>query len=169
MKNMLKKSLIPSVVTALRLLVAPVLFYTILMNQYLGAILILVFAGITDFLDGYLARRLDASSDSGAYLDVISDFILIVLGFAAFVLKGWYDPFILLIIIAMFALFLATSSLKKLVYDPVGKYLGAFLMVMLFITLLFPEPLIRTILLVLLVIICLTSIISRFSIFLMRK
>jgi len=166
---MLKKSLIPSIVTALRLLVAPVLFYTIMTNQYLGAILILIFAGITDFLDGYLARKLDASSDSGAYLDVISDFILIVLGFAAFVLKGWYDPFILLLIITMFALFLATSSLKKLVYDPVGKYLGAFLMIMLFITLLFPEPLIRTSLLVLLVIICLTSIISRFSVFLRQN
>ena len=166
---MSKKALIPSIVTALRLLVAPALFYTITMNQYLGAILILIFAGFTDFLDGYIARRLDASSDSGAYLDVISDFILIVLGFAAFVLKGWYDPFILLLIIAMFALFLATSSLKKLVYDPVGKYLGASLMVMLFVTLLFPEPLIRTILLVLLVIICLISIISRFSLFLRRK
>lgn len=164
-----KKSFIPSLVTALRLLVAPVFFYMIMADQYLLAILILIFAGITDFLDGYLARKLDASSDIGAYLDVISDFILIVLGFAAFVLKGWYDPFILLIIITMFALFVATSSLKKLVYDPVGKYLGAFLMVMLFITLLFPQPLIRTILLVLLVIICLASIISRFSIFLRRN
>ncbi|WP_321423360.1 CDP-alcohol phosphatidyltransferase family protein [uncultured Methanobacterium sp.] len=169
MKNTSKKALIPSIVTALRLLVAPALFYTIMMNQYLGAILILIFAGFTDFLDGYLARRLDASSDSGAYLDVISDFILIVLGFTAFVLKGWYDPLILLLIIAMFALFLATSSLKKLVYDPVGKYLGAFLMFMLFVTLLFPEPLIKTILLILLVIICLISIISRFSLFLRRK
>jgi CDP-diacylglycerol--glycerol-3-phosphate 3-phosphatidyltransferase/cardiolipin synthase len=69
----------------------------------------------------------------------------------------------------MFILFIGTSGLKKPVYDPVGKYLGAYLMVMIFILLLFQEPLIREILLVLLVIIWLVSIISRlYSIFIQK-
>jgi hypothetical protein len=69
----------------------------------------------------------------------------------------------------MFCMFIGTSGLKKPVYDPVGKYLGAYLMVMIFLSILSPEILVRQILLILLLILCLVSVISRFSVFIAKN
>ena len=163
------KSHIPNGITSIRLILAPIFFNVLLNDLYLVSILLLTFAGLTDALDGYIARKMGLTSEIGAYLDVTSDFVLIFAGFLAYIIKGWYDPLILLLILIMFILFIGTSGLKKPVYDPVGKYLGAYLMVMLFISLLFIEPWIREILLILLVTICLASIISRFFVFFRRN
>jgi CDP-diacylglycerol--glycerol-3-phosphate 3-phosphatidyltransferase/cardiolipin synthase len=166
---MFYKSYIPNALTYFRFIAAALFFYTFFNDFILISLLLIVLAGITDILDGYIARKIDSTSNKGAYLDVISDFALIITCFLAFVIKGWYNPLILILIITMFILFIGTSGLKKPVYDPVGKYLGAYLMVMIFILLLFQEPLIREILLVLLVIIWLVSIISRlYSIFIQK-
>ena len=160
------KSYIPNGLTSIRFIAAPILFYAFLSNLFLISVTILVIAAITDVLDGYIARKMGSATNVGSYLDVTADFALIITTFGAFVIKGWYDPLILMLITIMFILFIGTSGLIKPLYDPVGKYLGAYLMGMILISLLFPEPLIREILLVLLIIFCLASIISRFSIFL---
>jgi len=156
------KSHIPNALTSFRFIAALLFFYAFLNDLFLTSVSILILALITDAVDGYIARKLDATSDIGAYLDVTADFILIVTCFLAYVIQGWYDPLILLLIIAMFLLFVATSGLKKPVYDPMGKYLGAYLMLMVFISLLFPEFVVRQILFILLILICLTSVLTRF-------
>lgn len=156
------QSQIPNTLTSVRFIAAPIFFYTFLNGLFLISAFIIILALITDVLDGYVARKLDVTSDIGAYLDVISDFVLIVACFLAYVIKGWYDLLILFLIIAMFLLFVATSGLKKPVYDPMGKYLGGYLMLMILISLLFPEVIVRQILLIVLILICLTSVLTRF-------
>ena len=141
---------LPNALSYIRILLSPILFYTIIHGLILISIGILVLAGITDILDGFIARREGLSSNKGAYLDVTSDFILIISCFLAFVVIGWYDLLILVLIVIMFILFIGTSGLKKPLYDPVGKYLGAYLMVMIFISLIFPESFLRQILVILL-------------------
>jgi CDP-diacylglycerol--glycerol-3-phosphate 3-phosphatidyltransferase/cardiolipin synthase len=163
------KSHIPNTLTSIRFIAAPIFFYAFLNDLFLVSAFMLILSLITDAVDGHVARKLNATSDMGAYLDVTADFILILACFLAYVIQGWYDPLILALIIAMFLLFVGTSGLKKPVYDPMGKYLGGYLMIMVFISLLFPEPFIRKILLIVLVIICLISIISRFSVFFYRN
>ncbi len=85
--------------------------------------MIIIFTGVTDALDGYIARKLGATSDIGAYLDVISDFIFILACFLAYTINGWYDPLVLLLIIIMFCMFIGTSGLKKTCLRPGGKVL----------------------------------------------
>jgi phosphatidylglycerophosphate synthase len=160
---------LPNALSYIRILLSPILFYTIINGLILISIGILVLAGITDILDGFIARREGLSSIKGAYLDVTSDFILIISCFLAFVVIGWYDPLILVLIVLMFILFIGTSGLKKPVYDPVGKYLGAYLMVMIFISLIFPESFLRQILVIVLLIISICSIISRLMVFVRRN
>jgi CDP-diacylglycerol--glycerol-3-phosphate 3-phosphatidyltransferase/cardiolipin synthase len=163
------KSYIPNALTYFRFIAAVRFFYTFLNDLFLISLLIIVLAGITDFLDGYIARKIGSTSNKGAYLDVTSDFVFIITCFLAFVIKGWYNPLILILIIIMFFLFIGTSGLRKPVYDPVGKYLGAYLMVMIFISILFQEQLIREFLLVLLILIWIVSVISRlYSIFIQK-
>lgn len=69
---------LPDCVTGLRLLLVPLVLWLGLVGQgrLVGAALIL--AGLTDFLDGYLARRLGQQSARGAWLDSLADSLLLV-------------------------------------------------------------------------------------------
>lgn len=162
---MFKKSYIPNSLTLARFLLALIIFYGIIKHFFLFSIVALVFAFITDALDGYLARKFNCTTDRGAYLDVTADFVLIFSCFSAYFLLGWYDPLVLILIMIIFILFVVTSGSKKPVYDPMGKYLGTYLMGMIFITLILPEPIIRQILLMILILISLFSIFSRLLFF----
>ena len=166
---MLYKSHLPNALTSARFLAGPIFFYAFLNGLFIVSLFILVFSGITDVLDGYVARKMGTSSDKGAYLDVVADFLLIIFCFWAYVIRGWYDPLIMGLIITMFLLFVATSGLKKPVYDPMGKYLGAYLMLMILISLLFTERVVWQFLLILLIIICLTSVLTRLFFFMRRS
>jgi CDP-diacylglycerol--glycerol-3-phosphate 3-phosphatidyltransferase/cardiolipin synthase len=162
---MFKRSFIPSGISSIRFLIAPLFVFTFFKGLYPLSILIFALACFTDFMDGYVARKMDTTSNAGAYMDVTADFVLILACFSVYVFVGWYDPLVLLLIITMFSLFIATSGLKTPVYDPVGKYLGAFLMGMIVLSLLLPQPTVRQILMVLLILFCLSSIVSRLFFF----
>jgi phosphatidylglycerophosphate synthase len=168
-KKVSGKYFIPTGLTVLRIVAAPLFFYTFLNGYHLLNLLVFIFAIFTDFLDGYIARKMGATSNVGAYLDVIADFILVGTCFLAFVIQGWYDPLIMGLILLIFFLFVATSGLKKPVYDPVGKYTGSYLMGMILLSLLFSEPLLRQILWVVLVLFSSVSIITRIIFFLRRN
>ena len=64
--------------TVLRLLLAPVVVVCILYGRFGWALGALVLAGLTDMMDGALARRLGENSDLGALLDPLADKVLIV-------------------------------------------------------------------------------------------
>ena len=57
--------LLPNVLTAARLAVAPWLFYLLWHRQYGLALIVIFIAGVTDGLDGLLARKLGATSKLG--------------------------------------------------------------------------------------------------------
>ncbi len=120
---------LPSALTALRLASIPWLLQALNQHQQARAIAILLLAGLTDILDGYLARKLDVCSTWGAYFDASAGLALVLAAFAIFVRQGIYPAWTLLLIGAMFAQFVLTSRLGRPVYDPVGKYYGAFLLV----------------------------------------
>lgn len=74
-------ALLPNALTLLRLLLALPVGYLIVQGQFGAALLVGLLAGVTDALDGLLARRLDAQSRFGAALDPAADKILITTAF----------------------------------------------------------------------------------------
>jgi len=156
------KVLIPSVFTSIRIILAPIFFYTVINDLFIYSICIFTFAMATDVIDGYLARRLDVISSNGAYFDIVSDFIFVVAGFSAFIINGIYPFWILIIIFFMFWQFIVTSKFQVPIYDPVGKYYGAFLFLTIFIGLIINNPFINLILTILIVIFTIISITSRY-------
>src|SRR4051812_5226530 len=60
---------IPNVLSFLRLALVPVFLWLVLAGEDGPALLVLVFASVTDFLDGWLARRLRQESRLGQLLD----------------------------------------------------------------------------------------------------
>ncbi|MDF1780381.1 MAG: CDP-diacylglycerol--glycerol-3-phosphate 3-phosphatidyltransferase [Alcanivoracaceae bacterium] len=71
---------LPNIMTLARLLSVPVfvaVFYLPYKWAGLAAAIIFVIAGITDALDGYLARRLGQTSRFGAFLDPVADKLIV--------------------------------------------------------------------------------------------
>jgi cardiolipin synthase len=69
---------LPNFITLLRLAALPFFLFSIAEGRIGIALLIFVAAGISDGIDGYLARRLDMKSALGAYLDPIADKLLMM-------------------------------------------------------------------------------------------
>jgi len=71
---------IPNILTVLRVLLIPIivlLFYLPFKWSYLAASAVFAFAAVTDWLDGYLARRLKQSTPFGAFLDPVADKLMV--------------------------------------------------------------------------------------------
>jgi len=95
---------IPNILSFFRILIIPLLIYFLIQDSpkmRLFAIVIFFLASITDFLDGYLARKLNQDSKLGRFLDPIADkFLVVTVLFAFYYLdKGISLWMILLIII----------------------------------------------------------------------
>lgn len=95
---------------------------------------------MTDYLDGYLARKLGVASLFGAFYDAATDFTLIIGIYVYFVILGLYPLWLSILITAAFLQFLLTSRYLKKIYDPVGRYLGSALYIGVALTLLYPTP-----------------------------
>lgn len=69
---------LPNIISLCRLLSVPVAVYLILHGYMTAAFWLFVVAGISDAVDGYLAKRLGQTSVLGSYLDPIADKVLLV-------------------------------------------------------------------------------------------
>ena len=78
---------IPNIISVVRLAGVPLFLWLILVAEADGwALVVLMLSGVTDYLDGYLARRLHQTSKLGEILDPVADRLYIlstVIGFAA--------------------------------------------------------------------------------------
>ena len=81
---------IPNALSLLRVfLVAPFLV-AVIYGYFAVALTIFAVAGITDFLDGYLARRLEQKSVLGTFLDPLGDRLLSTVAFVSLCFQGLF-------------------------------------------------------------------------------
>jgi cardiolipin synthase len=79
---------IPNVLTSLRiLLVIPVAYY-LFESNYLYSLALFLFAGISDAVDGYLARRFLWTSNFGAWADPLADKLIVGVVFVVLAIQG---------------------------------------------------------------------------------
>ena len=155
-------TIVVSAVIAIRFIAAPLFLYTFANDLTAWALCIFLVAVFTDALDGHVARRLGGASPFlGPYSDAVADFFLVLAAFSAFVLKGLYPFWMLLLIVAMFAQFVLTSRLARPIYDPVGKYYGVFLFCAIGVTLVLPHPAVHRAVPVVILGFTIASVISR--------
>lgn len=166
----MKKQTIPWAITSLRVVALPFLLYSFSQEIRVAAYALFLFAVCTDFLDGYFAKKLEVTSRLGAYFDVTVDFLFVSGMFLAFIFKGLYPPWILLLIVFAFVQFMLTSLYSKwAIYDPVGKYYGSLMYGGIGLTLLFPEQLVYSIVTIGIVVSTIASLFSRLAYFLRAK
>lgn len=119
---------IPNALSALRIAGVPVFFWLIVGPERDGAaVLLLAASGLTDYLDGYLAKRLNQFSRLGELLDPIADRLYIMAAILALSLRGIIPVWVVVALVgrdlAMTALmgFLKTKGITGLPVHFVGK------------------------------------------------
>ncbi len=105
---------IPNIISAFRIfLVIPVIYY-IVEDDWQTAFLFMLLAGISDGLDGYIARKFHWESELGATLDPIADKLLLVFIFIVLGIKGIVPQWLVILIVARDAIIVVGLMLYKL-------------------------------------------------------
>ena len=109
-----------SYITLLRiLLIIPVLYFIAVSEEYLALILFVV-AGLTDYLDGFIARKTKTETSLGAFFDLLADKLLVclVLVWCAFISSS-----IIIIVPALVIISreLIISSMRQFLVEKTGK------------------------------------------------
>ncbi|KAI9824977.1 MAG: hypothetical protein M1819_000775 [Sarea resinae] len=90
---------IPNILTFSRLLAAPVVGYLVLHDQHAWAVGLFAYAGITDLVDGYIARRWKLQTVVGTVIDPMADKILMTILTVCLAVKGALPVWLALIIL----------------------------------------------------------------------
>ena len=64
---------VPNILTIIRFLLIPLIIVLAIRDDYIGTIIVLSISGITDILDGYIARKYNFISDFGKLMDPLAD------------------------------------------------------------------------------------------------
>jgi len=72
---------LPNFLTLLRILTIPVFLEFLSYHFYWEALVVFAIGGLTDFLDGFVARWMKQQTALGAYLDPVADKLLVITSF----------------------------------------------------------------------------------------
>lgn len=105
---------LPNLISLGRLILVPVVLRAIWLRQYESAVLWCAIAGISDALDGFLARRLHATSRLGAYIDPVADKLLLSGTYLVLGLDGVIPWWVTAVVFGRDALMLAAIAYAML-------------------------------------------------------
>lgn len=91
---------IPNVLTIVRILLTPIFVILMLRHLYPQALIVFAVAGMTDGLDGFIARYFDQRTALGAYLDPMADKLLLVSAYIVLVVMDVIPDWVAVIVIA---------------------------------------------------------------------
>ncbi|HUK53134.1 MAG TPA: CDP-alcohol phosphatidyltransferase family protein [Candidatus Binatia bacterium] len=100
---------VPNQITFLRLALLPVFLICLFYRRFEWALALLAIAGLSDGLDGLLARRLNQKSELGMLLDPLADKLLLSSAFVVLALKGVMEWWLTILVLARDVIILATA------------------------------------------------------------
>jgi len=90
---------LPNIISFLRIILVAPIVWALLNNHYDLAVILFVIAGISDGVDGFLAKRFDWTSRFGGVLDAIADKLLLVSTFICLWLLAVFPLWLVALII----------------------------------------------------------------------
>jgi len=109
---------IPNLITLARILSVPVMVWAIMTGWMLAAFLLFLAAGVSDAIDGYLAKRFGMTSELGAYLDPLADKALIVSIYVSLGIVGMVPIFLVILVVSRDIMIISAFMLAWLVGRP---------------------------------------------------
>jgi cardiolipin synthase len=110
---------IPNLITLGRILLVPVVVWSIATGQILLAFLLFLVAGISDGVDGFLAKRFGMKTELGAYLDPLADKVLIVSIYVSLGITAVIPLWIVILVVSRDIMIVGAIILSWLVDKPV--------------------------------------------------
>ena len=100
-----------------------IMFYN---KNYISALIVLIISGMTDFLDGFIARTFNQTSQLGKYLDPLADKLtLFAVGFCVGVMFPPLFPIIILLVIKDILMIAGSIMLlKRSINPPSSRWYG---------------------------------------------
>lgn len=90
---------IPNILTIIRFILIPVIFFFALQNNYMASVIFLVISGVTDVLDGYIARKYNLITDFGTLFDPLTDKLTQISTLLVLVIQQIIPLWILLVVL----------------------------------------------------------------------
>lgn len=109
---------IPNLITLMRVILVPVIFWLLVTHQLKVAFLVFVLAGVSDAVDGFLAKRFKWETELGAYLDPLADKLLIVCIFVALGVTGKLPSWLVIAVVSRDLLIIIAVVLSWLLNHP---------------------------------------------------
>lgn len=112
------KNQVANAITVLRVLMVPVLVYLLLAGEHRAALWVFFVAGVSDALDGFIARHFNQFSRFGAILDPIADKTLIVATVLTLAWLGLLPPWLVAVVVARDMVILAGATSYRILVGP---------------------------------------------------
>jgi cardiolipin synthase len=109
---------IPNLITLGRILLVPVVVWAIASGTMWIAFVLFVAAGVSDAIDGFLAKRFNMSTELGAYLDPLADKALIVSIYLALGINGDIPRWLVILVVSRDIMIVGAFLLSWLVGSP---------------------------------------------------
>lgn len=109
---------IPNIITVLRFLMVPAVVYSLLVGAMGPAFVIFVIAGISDGVDGFIARQFHQQTELGAYLDPIADKLLLMTVFVMLAILGHLPHWLVVLVVSRDILIIIAVILSSVMARP---------------------------------------------------
>jgi cardiolipin synthase (CMP-forming) len=111
---------VPNALTVVRILLVPLTVWSLLSGDYIVALCTFVIAGVSDGVDGYLARRFNLHTELGAYLDPLADKFLLVSIFVTLAIMQVLPPWVAILAVTRDVLIVSAVMLARVLERPVA-------------------------------------------------
>jgi cardiolipin synthase (CMP-forming) len=102
---------IPNLLTVFRILITPAFVVAFIDHHYMLAFWLFFIAGVTDGLDGFLARVLKQRSKLGALIDPLADKALLITAFITLGITGWLPNWLVILVVSRDVIILGGMAL----------------------------------------------------------
>ncbi len=110
---------LPNLITVGRIVLVPVVVWAITSGNMLLAFWVFVAAGISDAVDGFLAKHLDARTEFGAYLDPLADKALLMSIYVTLSVEGLLPRWVVIAVVSRDIMIMGAVLLAWVVNKPV--------------------------------------------------
>jgi cardiolipin synthase len=109
---------LPNLITTGRILLVPIVVWAITAGRYQTAFWLFVVAAISDAVDGFLAKRLGATSEFGAYLDPLADKALLMSIYVTLGIAGLLPLWVVIAVVSRDIMILGAVVVSWIVGKP---------------------------------------------------
>lgn len=111
---------VPNLITIGRILIVPLTVWLIVSGEFFMAFVAFIIAGVSDAVDGYIAKHFNQRTELGAYLDPVADKLLLVSIYVTLGLLEAISAWVVIVVVSRDIMIIGAVMLSWLMDKPIG-------------------------------------------------